>query len=488
MGLIAAVLAYLLLTIAIGLFAARRVGNAQDFMVAGRSLPLYMNFACVFATWFGAETVLSVSATFAGQGLRAIPGDPFGFSICLVLVALFFARAFYRMDLLTIGDFYRKRYGRSIEVLTSVVISASYLGWAAAQLTALGLVISVLGKGIGYDALTINHGIVIGFTIVGFYTVMGGMWSVALTDMIQTFVIIIGLLVVSVYMAHAAGGVSVVIDSARETGRLQIFPDWGQSGQWWIYIGGFLTAALGSIPQQDVFQRVTSAKDERTAMTGTLLGGMFYCMFAFVPMFIAYAAVVIDPDHLQQFNSGDLREVQRTLPHAVMQSTPFWVQTVFLGALVSAILSTASGTLLAPSSLIVENVIRPFRSDLDDKNMLRWLRIVLLMFGALALHQALTSNNTMYEMIQQAYSVPLVGALVPLAVGLYWKRATTLGAMASIVSGVATWLACEYVLPEFLIPSQLMGLAASFLAMVIVSLLDKSKNVASDAVQRKIED
>lgn len=476
MGLIAAVLAYLLLTIAIGLFAARRVGNAQDFMVAGRSLPLYMNFACVFATWFGAETVLSVSATFAGQGLRAIPGDPFGFSICLVLVALFFARAFYRMDLLTIGDFYRKRYGRSIEVLTSVVISASYLGWAAAQLTALGLVISVLGKGIGYDTLTINHGIVIGFTVVAFYTVMGGMWSVALTDMIQTFVIIIGLLVVSVYMAHAAGGVSVVIESARETGRLQVFPDWGQSGQWWIYIGGFLTAALGSIPQQDVFQRVTSAKDERTAMTGTLLGGMFYCMFAFVPMFIAYAAVVIDPDHLQQFNSDDLREVQRTLPHAVMQSTPFWVQTVFLGALVSAILSTASGTLLAPSSLIVENIIRPFRSDIDDKSMLRWLRIVLLMFGALALHQALTSNNTMYEMIQQAYSVPLVGALVPLAVGLYWKRATTLGAMASIVSGVATWLAFEYVLPEFLIPSQLMGLAASFLAMVIVSLLDKSES------------
>ncbi|EKJ98567.1 Na+/solute symporter [Rhodopirellula baltica SH28] len=302
--------------------------------------------------------------------------------------------------------------------------------------------------------------------------------------MIQTFVIIIGLLVVSVYMAHAAGGVSVVIESARETGRLQIFPDWGQSGQWWIYIGGFLTAALGSIPQQDVFQRVTSAKDERTAMTGTLLGGMFYCMFAFVPMFIAYAVVVIDPDHLQQFNSDDLREVQRTLPHAVMQSTPFWVQTVFLGALVSAILSTASGTLLAPSSLIVENVIRPFRSDLDDKSMLRWLRIVLLMFGTLALHQALTSNNTMYEMIQQAYSVPLVGALVPLAVGLYWKRATTRGAMASIVSGVATWLAFEYMLPEFLIPSQLMGLAASFLAMVVVSLLDKSETIRPDAVQR----
>lgn len=465
-----AVAGYLSLTIVIGCIAARRVNGARDFMVAGRSLPLSMSFACVFATWFGAETVLSVSATFAGEGLRAIPGDPFGFSFCLVLVALFFAKAWYRMDLLTIGDFYRKRFGKTTEVCTSIVIAMSYLGWAAAQLTALGLVISVLGKTGGWSWMSINHGIWIGVVVVAFYTVMGGMWSVALTDMIQTLVIIVGLVVVAVLMGRAAGGADVVIASAYQNGRLQIFPDSG-AREWLVYLAGFLTAALGSIPQQDVFQRVTSAKDEKTAQRGTLLGGLFYCLFAFVPMFIAYSAVVIEPDYLTQFASEDNREVQRALPSAIMLSTPFWAQALFLGALVSAILSTASGTLLAPASLIVENVIRPFAPQMSDRTMLRCLRGVLLVFAIAALYQALCSNNTMYEMVQQAYSVPLVGALAPLVVGLLWKGATTQGALCSIIAGVSTWLLVGRLAPSFIVPSQLCGLTASFIAIVIGSCL-----------------
>ena len=112
--LIGSVVLYLVVTIAIGLWAAKRVHNSKDYVVAGRSLPLYMNAATVFATWFGAETVLSVSAEFAKNGMGSIIADPFGSSFCLVIVAVFFARAFYRMDLLTIGDFYRKRYGRTM--------------------------------------------------------------------------------------------------------------------------------------------------------------------------------------------------------------------------------------------------------------------------------------------------------------------------------------------------------------------------------------
>src|SRR5438128_7229776 len=130
------VVLYLVVTIAIGLWAARRVHDSKDFVVAGRSLPLYMNTATVFATWFGAESVLSVSVEFSKSGLGGIIADPFGSSMCLVIVAIFFARAFYRMDLLTIGDFYRKRYGRTMEFGTSVVIAISDHGSTAAHLTA----------------------------------------------------------------------------------------------------------------------------------------------------------------------------------------------------------------------------------------------------------------------------------------------------------------------------------------------------------------
>src|SRR5438309_38998 len=199
--LIAFVLLYLAITIGIGLWAAKRVNNSKDYVVAGRSLPLYMNTATVFATWFGAETVLSVSAEFAKSGLGGIIADPFGSSFCLVIVALFFARAFYRMDLLTIGDFYRKRYGRSMEFGTSIIISISYLGWTSAQLTALGLVFSTLTNG----AISLETGIVISGGIVLAYTIWGGMWSVAMTDLFQSVMIILGLGVIAWFVGDMAG-------------------------------------------------------------------------------------------------------------------------------------------------------------------------------------------------------------------------------------------------------------------------------------------
>lgn len=464
-----AVIAYLCLTVCVGLYASRLVGGSKDFMVAGRSLPLYMNFTCVFATWFGAETVLSVSASFASEGLSSIPGDPFGFSVCLILVALFFARTFYRMNLLTIGDFYHKRFGKTVEVLTSLVITLSYLGWSAAQLTALGLVLSVLGQHAGAEWLTLNRGILMGAGVVIVYTALGGMWSVALTDMIQTAVIIVGLIIIASLMAYLAGGFGNVYEAASDSGRLRLFPQ-GGSREWWVFVAGFLTAALGSIPQQDVFQRVTSAKDESTAVRGTLLGGGFYFLFAFVPMFIAFAATLIDPSYAERFAMEDEREMQRALPQVVLDMMPFWAQVIFFGALVSAILSTASGTLLAPSSLFVENVLRPFTHKLSDRGMLRLLRIVLVVFAGLVTYQAVTSNETMYDMVQGAYSVPLVGALVPLVLGMYWKRATTQGALVSIISGITVWLLMLFLAEEFVVPPQLCGLAASLVGMLLGSL------------------
>ncbi|MCJ7837896.1 MAG: sodium:solute symporter, partial [Burkholderiales bacterium] len=212
--LIAFVSLYLALTITIGLVAARLVKNSTDYLVAGRRLPLYMNVATVFATWFGAETVLSVSATFAKDGLHGIPGDPFGASVCLVLAALLFARLFYRMNLLTIGDFYKRRYGKPVEVLTSLSITLSYLGWTSAQMTALGLVIFSLSGG----ALELNQAIVLGAGIVVIYTIFGGMWSVAFTDLFQTVVIVIGLTLVALLVGDLAGGVEKVVRQAAADG------------------------------------------------------------------------------------------------------------------------------------------------------------------------------------------------------------------------------------------------------------------------------
>ena len=468
--LIASVALYLAVTVAIGLWAAQRVHNSRDYVVAGRSLPLYMSAATVFATWFGAETVLSVSATFAKDGLGGIVADPFGSSFCLVFVALFFARAFYRMDLLTIGDFYRKRYSKTVEVATSVAITASYLGWTSAQLTALGLVFSVLSGG----ALSLEEGIYLGAFIVLGYTIWGGMWSVALTDLFQSVVILLGLAAIAWLIGDMAGGPSKVIAAASEAGKFDFFPKAGAK-EWLAFLAAWMTLAIGSIPQQDVFQRVTSAKDEKTAVRGCLVGAGVYFCFAFVPIFIAYAALVIDPEYAKLFASEDGREIQRILPNLILERTPLWAQVVFFGALLSAILSTASGALLAPTALFTENVLRPFAPRMGDKQFMLLLRVVLVIFTLAALLFALNSRSTMYEMVQNAYKVTLVSCIVPLAAGIYWKGATAPGAVLSVAFGLVSWGIAEAVAADATVPPQLVGLGFSALGMLLGSAVPRAR-------------
>ncbi|HZE59526.1 MAG TPA: sodium:solute symporter family protein [Burkholderiales bacterium] len=471
--LIGSVVVYLAVTIAIGLWAAQRVHNSKDYVVAGRSLPLYMNTATVFATWFGAESVLSVSVEFSKSGLSGIIADPFGSSMCLVIVAFFFARAFYRMDLLTIGDFYRKRYGRTMEFGTSVVIAISYLGWTAAQLTALGLVFSTLTDG----AIPLGAGIIISGVIVLGYTIWGGMWSVAMTDLFQSVMILVGLGLVAWVVGDMAGGPGKVIAAASEAGKFEFWPK-GGTKEWLAFVTAFLTLAIGSIPQQDIFQRVTSAKDERTAIWGGLLGGAVYFCFVFVPIFIVLAALTIDPALGGLLNAEDARDTQRILPTFILEHTPLWIKVLFFGALLSAILSTASGAIIAPTSLCTENIIKPLFPRMSDRQFLLTLRIILVTFSLAALVFALNSKATMYDMVQNAYTVTLVAALVPLAAGIFWRRANNVGALASCVCGLAGWLAAAFFAPDATVPPPLVGLGFSIVGMVVGALVPAGHAVA----------
>jgi len=463
--LIAFVALYLAVTVAIGLWAARRVHNTRVYLVAGRSLPLYMSTALVFATWFGAETVLGVSATYLKEGMRGIVADPFGFSFCLVLIALFFARAFYRMNLLTIGDFYRQRYNKPVEVATSVCITLSYLGWVSAQLTALGVVFHTLSGG----AISLPWGIVLGTGVVLLYTLFGGMWSVAYTDLFQSVVIIVGLIYLAFLLGGLAGGFDRVVAHAAEAGKFQFWPAL-EARDVLAFIAAFLTAALGSIPQQDVFQRTTAAKDADTAVRGALLGGFLYFCMAFVPIYLAYSALLIDPKMVEPLLAGDQNGNQLILPNLILGHTPVFAQVMFFGALLSAIMSSASGALLAPTSLFTENVLRPFVPHMSDRQLLLVMRLVLVIFGLAVMVFALASDASIYQMVQNAYKVTLVSAFAPLVLGLYWKRSTTAGALLSVVLGIATWALMELIAPEALVPPQLVGLAFSFLGMVVGSL------------------
>lgn len=458
--LISFVFLYMVVSICIGLYAARRVDGSADYVVAGRSLPIYITIATVFATWFGSETVLGIPATFIEEGIGGVVSDPFGAALCLILVGLIFAVPLYRMKLLTIGDFYKQRYGRKVELIVSICICLSYLGWVAAQVMALGLVFNLITDGL----IPQNYGMMLGLGIVVVYTIFGGMWSVATTDFMQMVMIVVGLLVITYFITDVAGGSDVILGAATNAGKFDnFFPELSLAGLLG-FTAAIITMGFGSIPQQDVFQRVMSAKCEKTAKWGTVSGGVLYLLFAFIPIYLAYSAFVIQPDVVAEQLKTDS---QMILPSLILTHTPVWIQILFFGAVLSAIMSTASGTLLAPSVTFAENIARGFLPNMEDHKFLRFIRFCVLGFAGIVLMVALNSELSIFEMVENAYKVTLVGAIVPLFAGLFWKRANEGAALLSIGLGIGVWIACEIIAPEGICPPQLAGFIAAALGMVI---------------------
>ncbi len=472
--LIGFVVLYLVVSIGIGLLAATRVHTASDYITAGRSLPMIVVVAMVFATWFGAETVLGIPATFLSENLAGTISDPFGASLALILFGLFFARPLYRMKLLTLGDFFRQRYNRPVEVVISLAIALSYLGWVSAQVVALGLVFNVLSDGL----ITQEQGIYLGAAIVLVYTLLGGMWSVAMTTLVQMTVIVVGLLWITKLVADMpeVNGIAPVIEHAAAAGKFEFWPpmEWAAIV---TFIAGFLTMGLGSIPQQDVFQRANASRNERIAIWGTVIGGSLYFMFAAVPLYLTYSATLVDPVMTTAILASD---PQLVLPTFVKAHLPLYAQIIFYGALLSVIMSTASGTLLAPSVTISENIIKEFMPHhrMSQQKLLWITRSVVIAFAALVVvysQWSLQTETSIHQMVENAYKVTLACAFVPLVAGLYWNRANNLGAELSIGLGLITWIAMEFISADAALPPQFAGLIASAAGMLIGSRITPRK-------------
>jgi solute:Na+ symporter, SSS family len=295
------------------------------------------------------------------------------------------------------------------------------------------------------------------------------MLSVAVLDFVQMIVVIGGLLYIGSIVSGMTGGVAPVIEHASAAGKLDFFPKEANWGVWLTFLGGWLTMMLGSIPQQDVFQRITSAKSAKIALWGSILGASVYFCFTFVPMFIAYSATLIDP---AVYGKLVLEDSQRVLPTLVLEHTPLLAQAIFFGAVLSAIMSCSSATLLAPSVSFAENIIKGYMPHLTDKGFLKVMRFCLVGFALCVLFYALNSELSIFGMVESAYKITLAGAFIPLIFGAFWKRATSQGALTAIIGGIGSWVLIEVLIgEESLVPPQLIGLGVSAVGMVIGSLL-----------------
>jgi solute:Na+ symporter, SSS family len=453
------ILVYTIIMIAIGIYAARKVKNSEDYVLAGRSLPFYMALSTVFATWFGSESILGAGSRFAEGGFRGVIEDPFGAGLCLIIAGIFFNRKLYRLQFLTIGDYFKSRYNTLIATFLSFVIIVSYFGWVAAQFLALGVVLHTI-----LPVLSIGTWVIISAIVVSGYTILGGMVSVALHDTVQTAIIIVGLIAVLAAVLPLVGGVSGFF-AIIPPEHLRIFPSSSESMlAWVVFFTALMTQGFGSIPQQDIYQRAMSAKSPEQSMWASIIGGILYFTIVMIPIAIGTIAAHVYPD-LVASNS------QLLIPTLISAHTSSFLQILFFGALISAILSTASGALLAPATLLAENVVKPFFRQMHDK--LRMLTIqagvVVVAIGAIFL--AHNPDAHIYGLVAGAYSVTLVAGFAPLAFGLYASWANSFGAFISILSGIAFWQLADYY--GTAIPPTFIGFFASVGGIVIGSYLGR---------------
>lgn len=456
------IILYLLSTVLVGWFASKYVKTANDFAIAGRKMPTYVVASGLFATWFGSETVMGASSEFIENGLIGVIEDPFGAALCLLLIGLFFARPLYKLNILTFSDYFSIRYNKNVEWVSALFLIPSYFSWIAAQLVALAIVLQAVA------GVPFIYGILICASVVVFYTYVGGMWSVAITDTIQTSIIVIGMLILMVELIGEIGGWGQIINRTPPD-FFRFTPKEHSVVSWVTYFGAWITIGWGSIPQQDVFQRVLSAKSEKVAVRGAYWSAFMYLSIACMPLIIALCGSLLYPD----IKEGDS---QMTIPTLVLRHSGLGMQVLFFGALLSAILSTCSGAILAPATVVGENLLRPLYGEkISDKQLLQIMRFSVIGITVISVSLSLYKAE-IYELVGESSSLSLVALFTPLVAGLYWKRATALGAIFSMVAGTGVWLILEFYPTKT--PGIIWGLLASITGMLIGSFIKKNDKIS----------
>lgn len=446
------IIVYLVFTIIIGFVASRRVKSSGDYMLAGRSLPMLLSTSALFATWFGSETVFGASSEFLKGGLYAVIEDPFGAVLCLVIFGFFFARKLYSMNLITLVDLFRLRFNRRAEFLASIFMVPSYFGYIAGQLVAMGLILNVV------TGLDVWIGVSISAFVVTLYTFVGGMWAVSITDFVQSIIIVVGLIVVAVVLSRKAGGAMIVLNEVPAE-NFKFLPDLSAT-EITSYIAAWCVLGLGSIPSQDVFQRAMSSGSARIAEYSCYYAAVIYLVIAGLPLFICLCVKHLYPGQID----GD---TQLTLPSIVLSHTTLVVQILFFGSLLSAIMSTASAAILAPASIVSENIVKPLlKNPLTDKQFLFITRISVIAISVVSTVMACMKTD-IYQLVGDASVFTLVSLFVPMWAALYWKRATSLGAITSMLSGMIAWIFFE--LFPLSIPSLVPAVIISLVTMIVVS-------------------
>lgn len=451
------IIIYLFLTLGIGFWASKKIKKSGDFTLAGKGLSTMLVAVTLFATWFGSNHIIGNPSHFIKEGFPSYITLILSAAICLFIVGQFYARKLYRMNIITINDFFRKRYNKKIELTSTIIMVFAYPYWIAAQFVALAYLFnSVMG-------IPFNYGIFLGAAIVVFYTYIGGMWAVAYTDIVQGVMILLGLLILLFEVLSQTKGIIPILEY-QSSEFFNVFPS-GGIDEWSDYIALFLALAIGAIPVQDIYQRVFSAKNEKAARNGLFFGGILMILIPTIPLIIGLGGVYLYPELI---SSND----QNIIPTLVntMTSTP--LQILFYGALISAILSTSSGAMLAPATVVGENLIKPYIRNLSDKRLLLYTRLSVILVAVISCYFAFDDTDIV-GLIEASLSLILVCLFAPFTFGLFWKKSSIIGAWSAIIFGGLTWFFCFIFNTR--IDAKIYGFVISCLSMIIGSMFCPDK-------------
>lgn len=439
---LAALLIFLALQLGIGVWVSRRIANESDYLLAGRKLGYVLTTFSIFATWFGAETVIASSASVYGEGLSLASAEPFGYGLCLILMGALLARPLWNRGLTTLADLYRQRFGTGVERLAAVLLVPSSVLWAAAQVRAFGQVIASVST-IHFELAILFAAV---FTIA--YTAYGGLLADAFTDVIQGGVLAFGLIAMLVAVILRVGGPAEAMSILAATDRVNLAPS--ASGPILETLEAWAIPVFGSVAATEVVGRVIAARSPQVASRSSLAAGGLYLVIGSIPVLIALIGGSLVS------TMGNPEQLLPLIAHEVLPTILF---AVFAGGLVSAILSTVDSTLLVASGLLSHNLIVPLAKVTDERIKVRIARFGVIGFGLVAYVFALYAEGV-FALVEQASAFGSAGILVTVMFALFtpWGSART--AAATLLGGLAVYLG-----------GVMLGVTAPFLASLGASLL-----------------
>jgi Na+/proline symporter len=413
---------FLVLQLGIGVWISRRIATEDDYLVAGRRLgPLLATFS-IFATWFGAETVIGSAGEAFASGVSLGSAEPFGYGLCLVLMGLFLARPLWKRGMTTLADLYRERFGVGVERLAAVLLVPASVLWAAAQIRAFGTVVSLVGE----VQLEAAIGIAALFTIA--YTTFGGLLADAYTDVIQGIVLAFGLVLLLVVTVGHVGGAGAALGAIVSSGRINLAPQ--AAGPWYLTLEAWAIPVIGSLTATEVVSRVIAARSGDVARRASLAAGSLYIALGMIPLAVALLAT--------QF-IGPLADAEAVLPAVARELLSPLFFAVFAGGLVSAILSTVDSTLLVASGLLTHNLIVPVARVRDERRKLWIARAGVVSFGIIAYVLALSTSGVL-ALVEQASALGSTGIVVTVLFGLFSTLGSPRTAAATLVVGLVSYV------------------------------------------------